>query len=501
MKTPFPSTSLRYLVAAGGFLAAVGMIASARGASSDKAPISLKHDDSAIERSKPEPASFADVVKRVSASVVKITVEGHGHGQDMGGEEGPGMDDPVFRHFFGNRRQLREEPVSGLGSGVIISKDGYIVTNNHVVEGAETLTVALSDGREFPAKVVGRDPQTDVAVVKVEASGLPAITFSTTSKVEVGDRVLAIGNPFGIGETVTTGIVSAKGRRAGLGLAYEDFIQTDAAINPGNSGGALVDIQGRMVGMNTAILSRSGGSQGVGLAVPSDLVTYVADTLVQHGKVVRGYLGIGVQDLTPALAESFGIKVNEGAVISDVQPNSPAAKAGLVSGDVVTAINGKPVDSSGKLALSVSESAPGSKITIDLIHDGKAKQLVATATTKPGRGELSGDDSSSSSSDEKGVLNGVAVDDLDPNTREQMNIPNRIKGALIADVASDSASARAGLRPGDVILEINHQPVTNAKDAIELSASATTKKTLLKLWSRGGTVFVVVDETPHESGQ
>ena len=283
----------RTAIGAACLLAAAGLYAAVDSTPTPNHAIVLKRDDQTVNRGTLESASYSGVVKRVAPSIVKITVQIRGRrtalnrGED--GPEMPGMNDPLFRQFFGNRLPaVPETPETGLGSGVIISANGYIVTNNHVVDGAKQVTVTLSDGRELQARVVGRDPQTDIAVVKVSASDLPAITFAASRKVEVGDRVLAIGNPFGIGETVTTGIVSATGRRAGIGLAYEDFIQTDAAINPGNSGGALVDVEGRLVGINTAILSRSGGFQGVGLAVPADLVGNVADNLVAHGKVVRG---------------------------------------------------------------------------------------------------------------------------------------------------------------------------------------------------------------------
>ncbi|HEY5227453.1 MAG TPA: trypsin-like peptidase domain-containing protein, partial [Opitutaceae bacterium] len=349
---------------AGAFiLAAAGLFAAVDIAVTPKNSVALRRDDSAVNRGALETASFAGVVKRVAPSIVKVTVliKPSAVSFEQGGQDGNPFNDPTFRQFFGNHmKQLPEQPEGGLGSGVIISKDGYIVTNNHVVDGAKNVTVTLSDGREFTARVVGRDPQTDVAVIKVTAQNLPAITFAPSRDVEVGDRVLAIGNPFGIGETVTSGIVSATGRRAGIGLKFEDFIQTDAAINPGNSGGALVDVEGRLVGINTAILSKSGGFQGVGLAVPSDLVGNVAETLVSHGKVVRGYIGIGIQDLTPGLADSFGLSTSGGALISDVQPGSPGAKAGLMSGDVVTAINGQPIDSASRLSLAVGETAPGS---------------------------------------------------------------------------------------------------------------------------------------------
>jgi serine protease Do len=350
---------------------------------------------------------------------------------------------------------------------------------------------------------VGRDPQTDVAVIKVQAKDLPAITFAPSHQVEVGDRVLAIGNPFGIGETVTTGIVSATSRRAGLGLRYEDFIQTDAAINPGNSGGALVDVEGRLVGINTAILSHSGGFQGVGLAVPSDLVGSVVGNLVAHGKVVRGFIGIGIQDLTPGLADSFGLKSRGGALISDVQPDSPASKAGLKSGDVVTGINGQTVDSASRLSLAVAETAPGSKVTLEVLRDGRTEQVAVTTVVHNGADHRDGDDSTSASTEDQGVLNGVGVADIDGGARRDLNLPNRLSGAVITRVEPDSASARSGLREGDVILEINRQPVSSSKDAVDLCASATNRRTLVKLWSHGSTVYVVVDETagPAEGGQ
>jgi serine protease Do len=491
------NTHTRRAAIAGAFiLAAAGLFAAVDAAPTTKNSVALKRDDSAVNRGALETASYAGVVKRVAPSIVKVTVliKPSAVSFEQGGQEGSPFNDPAFRQFFGNHlRQAPEQPEGGLGSGVIISKDGYIVTNNHVVDGAKTVTVTLSDGREFTARVIGRDPQTDVAVIKVIAKDLPAITFAPSRDVEVGDRVLAIGNPFGIGETVTSGIVSATGRRAGIGLKFEDFIQTDAAINPGNSGGALVDVEGRLVGINTAILSKSGGFQGVGLAVPSDLVGNVAQTLVSHGKVVRGYIGIGIQDLTPGLADSFGLSASGGALISDVQPGSPGAKAGLMSGDVVTAINGQPIDSASRLSLAVGETAPGTTLAIDFNRGGKADKVSVTTIVKP-NGDRSEGDEASPAADE-GVLNGVAVGDIDASARRELEFPERLSGAVITGVEPSSAAARAGLREGDVILELNRQAVTSAKSAVDLSASATGKKTLLKLWSHGSTIYVIVDET------
>ncbi len=470
-----------------------------------KKPPVVKLDSTPVDRAALEPASYAKVAKAVSPSVVKIVTEIKARTITMTPGQGYGLDNPFFRQFFGGELpQMRQAPEVGLGSGVIISSDGYIVTNNHVVKGADRVTVTLNDGRELHAKIIGRDPQTDLAVIKVDASDLPAITFAESSKAEVGDRVLAIGNPFGIGETVTSGIISAKGRRPGLGLAYEDFLQTDAAINPGNSGGALVDVQGRLVGINTAILTRSGGFQGVGLAIPSDLVRSVVDSIVQHGKVIRGFLGVTIQNLTPSLAESFELKsTTTGAIVTDVRPGGPADKAGLQSGDVIVEMNGRKIKESSDISLKVAQMAPDSKVSLKVERNGKPMTINATVGKMPADyGEImarangsSDDNSGALSNNDQGVLNGVAVADLDPATRRELNVPFRIRGAVITDVAQDSASARAGLKPGDIILEINHHPVHDADEAVKLTEHATTKKTLVKLWSRGGIIYAVVDES------
>jgi len=477
------------------------------------APVAVQVDSHPVNRGTLETASYAGVAKRIAPSVVKITVMTHARNSEIDSRQFQQMD-PFFRQFFGpgfnpdqgqgqgqgqGRHQQRQPEEEGLGSGVIISPDGYIVTNNHVVDGADQVTVALDDGRELKAKVVGRDPQTDLAVVKVDAKGLPAITFAQSAKVEVGDRVLAVGNPFGIGETVTSGIVSAMGRNAGLGIEYEDFIQTDAAINPGNSGGALVDVDGRLIGINTAILTRSGGFQGVGLAIPADLVRNVVNGLVQNGKVVRGYLGVSIQNLNPELAESFGSPIHGGALVSDVLPGSPAARAGVRSGDVITKVGGVGVVDADALKLAVSETAPGTKLELQLLRNGEAQTVTATTGTMPNH-RLAGEPDEASgvakNSDDTGVLNGVSVADLDSSARQQFDIHNGpVHGAVITEVAPDSASARAGLEAGDVILEINHHAVANADEAVKLSEDGTKKKTLLKVWSHGGTIYTVVDET------
>jgi serine protease Do len=505
MKTTFSEFLHRRFVWAAGVVAVAGLLAGAAGAGVSSSPLVLKHDAQVVSRGQLEKASYSDIVKRVAPSVVKITSEIKAKRVKMNGSENPMLSDPMFRQFFGGRMPEMESPAqTGLGSGVIISADGYIVTNNHVVEGSDQLTVSLEDGRELKAKVVGRDPLTDIAVIKVEAKDLPAVTFADTNKIEVGDRVLAIGNPFGIGETVTSGIVSAKGRRVGIlsdVKGFENFIQTDAAINPGNSGGALIDIDGRVVGINTAILSRSGGFQGVGLAVPANLVSQVAEGLVKNGKVIRGFLGVSVQEITPALADSFGLKNRAGALVAEVTPESPAAKAGLKEGDIITNFNGEAINDANLLTLAVTAVAPGTKVNLEILRDGKIEKLATTTVERPkhfGGGRRSIE--APSATDDEGVLNGVAVEDLTPEARHEMNLPDRLKGAVVSEVAPDSASARAGVSAGDVILEINRQRVTSAEEAIDFSAKAEGKKTLLKLWSHGSTIFVVVDETESTKG-
>jgi serine protease Do len=302
----------------------------------------------------------------------------------------------LMRRFFGaptlgprrgfNLPPLNMPPQQGIGSGVIVPQDGYILTNNHVIDNADEVRVVMNDGREYTAKVVGRDPKSDVAVIKIEGKDdLPTVPLADSEKVEVGDVVLAVGNPFGIGQTVTKGIVSATGRGGAVGLDYEDFIQTDAAINPGNSGGALVDVDGRLIGINTAILSRSGGNQGIGFAIPVNLAHDVMESLVTDGVVTRGFLGVMIQDLTPALAEQFNVEEGtRGAVVGDVTPKSPADKAGLKSGDVIVDFNGKKVRDSRHLKLEVARTKPGESVPLKVIRDGKTKELTVTVKELPG---------------------------------------------------------------------------------------------------------------------
>lgn len=464
---------------------------------SHQAQVRLVVDNSPLQRDGKAVMSFAPVVKHVSASVVKVFTTSQAKQTRM-----PFFDDPLFRRFFGEdgvedgRRSPRMPRQQGLGSGVIVSKDGYILTNNHVVENADEVKVGLNDGRELPAKVVGTDSKTDVAVLKVEANDLAPLPLADSDQIEVGDLVLAVGNPFGIGQTVTMGIVSATGR-ATIGLAYEDFIQTDAAINPGNSGGALVDGEGRLVGINTAILSRSGGNQGIGFAIPSNLARSVMESLIKNGRVIRGYMGLLPQDVTPGLAEQFDWKDHTGgALVAEVTPKSPAEKAGFEHGDIIVEFNGKPIKDARHLRLQVAQVAPGTKVPVKVIRDGDQKTLEVVLKEFPkddalARREFGGDTESSTSD----TLDGVTVADIDAAARRQLGLPATLKGALVVQVDEQSASYEAGLRQGDVVLEINRKPVKSADEAVELSEKIKDKRILLRVWSRGGSRYLVVDES------
>jgi serine protease Do len=381
-----------------------------------------------------------------------------------------------------------------LGSGVIISADGYILTNNHVVENSKTIQVTLSDGRKLTAKVIGTDPQTDVALLKVEATNLEPITLADSDSAQVGDVVLAIGDPFGIGTTVTEGIISAKNRtRVTSGDADEDFIQTDAAINPGNSGGALVDIEGRLIGINTSILSRSGGNQGIGFAVPANLCRWVADSLITKGKVERGYLGVHIQTLTPELAKAFKSNRVQGAVVIDVTPNGAAEQAGFKSGDVVVEFNNRPIESADQLKLQVAETPPGSAIPVQVDRNGQVMSF--NVTLKELNSDALAKNEPNVSRGEHDALTGVEVTNLDRDARDELKVPNAVRGTLVTQIEPSSPAYEAGLRENDVILEVNRQPIQSTEDFTK----ATTGKggsgeTLVKVWNQNGTHYVAVQE-------
>ncbi len=472
--------------------------------SSDKAvnrpPLKIQVDNRPINRDAPDRVSYAPVVKKTAASVVFVYSKKTVKGPDLS----PFLNDPMFRRFFdipghgggnGRRGRMPDRVEQGLGSGVVISSDGYILTNNHVVEDADEVQVSIGEStKKIDAKVIGRDSLADIAVLKIETSGaLVPATFGDSDQLQVGDVVLAIGNPFGIGQSVSRGIVSAISRGQ-LGIEQlEDFIQTDAAINPGNSGGALIDSNGRVVGINTAILSSSGGFNGVGFAIPINLVRFVAEQIVSKGRVDRGFLGVQTQDLTDEIAAQF--KADRGALVSEVTPDSPAEKAGLKSGDIITKVNGTEIRDQRHLQLVVTQLAPGTEAKVEYLRDGKPQTVTLKLGLRPNRiaGDRSGSDENANK--DEGVLNGVTVGDITAELRDQLEIPNRIKGAIIQEIDPDSPSAQQGLREGDVIMELDRKPVKNADEAVKLSAEIKGPKVMVLIWRTGGTRFLVIDES------
>ncbi|MFT4588320.1 MAG: serine protease Do, partial [Limisphaerales bacterium] len=455
-------------------------------------------DHSPIDRQGDLTTSFAPVVKKVGPSVVNVYTTSKAQARNTAFGSGV-PDDPMFRRFFGDRFESQRSPMPapkrrGAGSGVIVTKDGYILTNHHVVEGAEEIRVVLTpDKREFAAKVVGSDSKTDIAVLKVDAKDLPYLTLGDSEQLEIGDLVLALGNPFGIGQTVTMGMVSAKGRAAlGQELEYQDFIQTDAAINPGNSGGALVDAKGRLIGINTAILSRTGANNGIGFAVPVNLARDVMENLIEHGRVVRGFLGVMIQDVDPDLAKAFDLDDREGALVSQVEPDGAADQAGLQTGDVIVQFGGEKVTDSRSLKLRVAGTSPRTKTVLTIVRDGKEKEVTVKLRELPGEEMAATGSRENARSDKR--LQGVEVSNLEQDVRRQLRIPSSVEGALVSNVDPGSAAYESGLRRGDVILEINRESISGADEAIELSKNLEDDRTLLRIWSRGGSRYLVVDE-------
>ena len=448
--------------------------------------------------------SYAPIVKKVAPSVVNIYSTRFVKERLI---SNPFLNDPIFRQFFGNqfpgdtRERTRKE--QSLGSGVIVSADGYILTANHVVAEADEVKVSIADSKkEYPAKIIGRDRATDVAVLKIQAGNLPAVTLADSDQLEIGDVVLALGNPFGIGQTVTMGIVSATGR-SGLGFnGYEDFIQTDAAINPGNSGGALVDAEGRLVGINTAIISRSGGNQGIGLAVPVNMARNVLERLVSGGKITHGYLeGIIPQDLDAGLAKQFNLASEDGALIGDVTPDSPAQKAGLQPGDVIVSANDKAISGVENLKVTIAQMEPGKPVTLKLVRNGANKTVMVTLGELPGDTVADTDVQASpdTGSAKTGAFAGVTVVNLNPRLRQLLRLSDNIQGTLVTEVTPDSNSAEAGLQPNDLIVEINRQLVADSDDAVRLCRAARGEQILVKVWRRigdfAGTRYLSVDNT------
>jgi serine protease Do len=441
-------------------------------------------------------SSFAPIVKRAMPAVVNISSSKIVRQQQM-----PSMfDDPFFRQFFGGRmpqqqQRPRSERETSLGSGVVVSPDGYILTNNHVVDGATDVKVSFYDKAEYPAKIVGTDKYADIAVLKVNRTGLTSLPFADSSKAQVGDVVLAMGEPFGLRGTVTMGIISAMGR-GGLGIErFEDFIQTDAAINQGNSGGALVDVHGDLVGINTAILSgETGGNQGIGFAIPANLARNEMDQIMKHGKVTRGYMGILPQELTPELAKQFNVSSDRGVAIAQVEPNSPAEHAGLKVGDVITGINGNSISDVNEFRLQVAGFAPGTVIHLKIVRNGQNMDMPVTLGEFNLEAEANGRQQGNlPSGGEKGALQGVTVQGLNSDLRRELQLPEGTTGVVITDLSDDSPAAQAGLQTGDVIVQVNHRPVNTVSDFNQAVRQGQSKDSTLLLVKRGGgTQFIVV---------
>jgi len=432
---------------------------------------------------------FIAIAKQAKAAVVNISsVKKNTQRSEL--RSNPLFEDPFLRRFFGEEFERRmpvppEKREQGLGSGVIVTSDGYIVTNNHVVEEADEVTVALPDKRTFKAKVVGTDPKTDVAVIKISAVNLPVLPWGDAGELQVGEMVLAIGNPFGLIQTVTMGIISAVGR-ANMGIVdYEDFIQTDAAINPGNSGGALVNLKGELIGIPSAIFSQSGGNMGIGFAVPSTMARGVVSSLIKQGKVVRGWMGVSIQEVTPDLAKEFGTTETKGALIADVMEDSPAAKAKLERGDIITSFNGIPIRDPGQLRMLVAETQPGKNVPLSILREKKNQEMTVAIAELPKELTKIGHRDNQSGKGEH-ALTGITVENapLDGSGRSKGGT-----GVVVTEVEMDSPAGRAGVRTGDIIREINRKPVKDVRDFERLTNQLSPNAPVLLLLNRGTTTI------------
>jgi len=428
---------------------------------------------------------FASLAKKLGPAVVNIsTTQVRRTAEPAPAPFGDG--DPFgqfWERFFGGEFPRGPQRQSGLGSGFVIDRDGTILTNYHVVDGAQKIVVKLSDGRSFDAKVLGKDQKTDIAIIKIDTGqDLPAATLGDSDRLEVGEWVMAIGNPFGLDHTVTSGIVSAKGRHIGAG-PYEDFIQTDASINPGNSGGPLINLRGEVVGINTAIFSQSGGNIGIGFAIPTNLVKELLPNLKDNGKVVRGYLGVTIQKITPEIAESLGTKQASGALVADVAKAGPAERAGIKTGDVIVEFNGKEIKDSGELPLLAARTAPGKQAQLKILRNGKELTLPLTVGEFKEREVVA--------AAENGDL-GLAVQSVTPNMAAELGL-ERAEGLVITSIKPGSAANEAGLQRGDVIVEINRRPVRNLSDYNRVVEKTEKGKSMLFLVRRGeGSLFLAL---------
>ncbi len=426
--------------------------------------------------------SLPDIIERVSCSVVsisskKIVTAGRDH---------PMMNDPFWRRFF---EQPKEREQQNFGSGVVISDDGYILTNNHLVGGATEVLVKCTDGREFEAEVIGADAQTDVAVIKVEAGQLPAIELGTSENLRLGETVLAIGYPFGIDQTVTKGIISGQGRSLGL-VEYEDFIQTDAAINPGNSGGALINEKGELIGINTAIASRSGGSQGVGFAIPIDFARSIMDQLIEDGKVVRGYVGVKPDEITNDMVEFFDLESKEGVLVSNVGADTPAEKAKMKRGDVIVEFDGNEIKNVNQFRMLAAEAAPGDKIDVVLIREGKKKTVKLVVGERPT--ETAENSAEEDAEDISPLFLGVGLQSMKDGFRDALELPNDIDGIIVTDVQDGTPAGKAGLRRGDVIVEVNKKQIENLDDFRNVMDDYDEDKVMVVVYRGGGYFYTMI---------
>src|SRR3954451_1209620 len=435
--------------------------------------------------------SYADMVDRVAPAVVTIRASRRVRAP----QQFPFMDDPFFRQFFGGGapRQPQAQVQRALGSGVIVQADGHILTNHHVIDGAEDIKVDLISRQSYSAKLVGSDPPSDLAVLKISASGLPVLQLADSDKVKVGDVCLAVGNPLGIGESVTAGIISAKGRSTDTvgGGSFQDFLQTDAPINQGNSGGALVNTRGELIGINSQILSSNDGNIGIGFAIPSNMAKNVMEQLRTNGKVTRAQLGVTVQGVTPEMAESLGLKHSTGAIVSSVTEGSAADKAGVKRGDVIQSFNGLPVHDTNTLRNRVAEAGPGSSAEVVLLRDGSEKRLTVKLDEAKPSASARLRDGEPGASDDKTTL-GVAVAPLTPELAERARAPKNAHGLLVEDVNPDGRAAAAGIQAGDIIQEVNRQAVTSVDDLKAALKKTSDKPTLVLISRQGNNLFLTV---------
>jgi serine protease Do len=435
--------------------------------------------------------SYADVVDRVAPAVVTIRSARRVHAP----QQFPFFDDPFLRQFFGDRnrdrsREDRSLLQRGLGSGVIVATDGYILTNHHVVNGADQISVELSDRRSFDAKLVGSDAPSDLAVLKIEASGLPILRLGDSDKVRVGDLCLAIGNPLGLGETVTVGIISARGRATGLSDgSFEDFLQTDAAINQGNSGGALVNTRGEFIGINSQIISPSGGNIGIGFAIPSNMAKSVMDQLKNGGRVRRGRLGVGIQEVTSELAKSLGLRDVRGVLVNSVDADGPAERAGIRTGDTITAVNGNRVDTANALRNQIAGTPPGTEITLTILRDGREQQLRTRLGELPSNNESGG---SSDTPNSRREQLGLSVEPLKPDLADQLGLRRDTQGVVVTDVDPSGPAAEAGIEANDVISEVDQRPVRSAADLRAALQRSGSRPALLLVKRNGRSLFIAV---------